>query len=44
MQHHDGITATSKEHIERGFKNKMAKQSLELIEAVRQVLKPQVIE
>ena len=43
MQHHDGITATSKSYIERGFKERMANSSIELLEAVRKVLKPQVI-
>lgn len=34
MQHHDGITATSKYHIEEGFKNAMRKTSDTLIKNI----------
>jgi hypothetical protein len=37
MQHHDGITATSKTHIERGFKLKMKDKSNEIIDHIQKI-------
>lgn len=41
MQHHDGITATSKSYIEKLFKDRMINSSRELIDAVQKVHKLQ---
>lgn len=37
MQHHDGITATSKSYIEKMFKDRMRNSSKELIEIIKRV-------
>lgn len=37
MQHHDGITATSKAHIEKLFKDRMNNSSKELIEIIKRI-------
>lgn len=37
MQHHDGITATSKSYIEKLFKDRMVNSSKELIEIIKRI-------
>ena len=37
MQHHDGITATSKYHIEELFKGRMRKGEADLVEAIKKL-------
>lgn len=37
MQHHDGITATSKSYIEKLFKDRMNNSSKELIEIIKRI-------
>lgn len=44
MQHHDGITATSKAHIEKLFKDRMINSSRDLIEIIKRVDSVQAIE
>lgn len=37
MQHHDGITATSKTYIEDEFKNRMIRQTTDIVKKIKQL-------